>query len=64
MPDPVTILVYNPYAQAMFVLGIMIIIVAYIYNKKQRTDKPFTTVGLGIEQGIAKGLRGELYRRA
>ncbi len=40
MPDPVTILVYNPYAQAMFVLGIMIIIVAYIYNKNKEQISP------------------------
>ncbi len=35
MPEPVRLMLYNPYAQAMFVFGVMIVIAVYVYGKSK-----------------------------
>ncbi|MEB3860695.1 MAG: hypothetical protein GSR84_00565 [Desulfurococcales archaeon] len=35
LPEPVRLMLYNPYAQAMLVLGVMIVIAVYVYGKSK-----------------------------
>ncbi len=38
LPGPVKMMLYNPYAQAMFVLGVMTIIAVYVYGRTKEAE--------------------------